>query len=69
MAELLSVAEFAAKTDMKHLEVTRRIRRGQVRAKKVGWVWIIDGREVKRVKEAPWYKAMRARQLQKTTNP
>lgn len=61
MARLLSVAEFATAMGMKHLEVTRRIRRGQVHATKVGWVWIIDQKEVERVKKSEWYKAMLAK--------
>lgn len=53
--------------DLEHLEVIRRIRRGEISAQKKGWFWLITEAEVKAVKHRDWYKhlmALRARRSQ-----
>jgi hypothetical protein len=46
--------------DLTHLEVIRRIRRGQIRARKLdgGWYWLIKSEEVQRVQTTAWYKRL-----------
>lgn len=43
---------------LKHQEVIRRIRRKEIKAKKVGWFWIISEAAVEEAKKAPWYKRL-----------
>jgi len=39
-----------------HLEVIRRIRRGDIVAKKFGWNWAVDLDALEEAKKQPWYK-------------
>jgi excisionase family DNA binding protein len=41
---------------MKQLEVLRRINRGQIKAQKLGWAWIIKESDVYAVMETDWYQ-------------
>lgn len=53
----LTAREAGEALDLEHIEVIRRIRRGQIRATKLGgWFWIIRSEEVQKVKKKPWYK-------------
>lgn len=53
----------AAQLGLEHKEVIRRIRRKDIRARKLegGWFWLIEQDEVDRVKEAEWYQQYRRR--------
>lgn len=46
--------------DLTNLEVIRRIRRGQIRARKLdgGWYWLIREEEIQRVRKTEWYKRL-----------
>lgn len=44
-----------------HLEVIRRIRKGDIRAVKFGWNWAVHKNEVERVKRRQWYIQLMAR--------
>jgi excisionase family DNA binding protein len=61
MAREVSVREVAAQLGLTHLEVNRRIHKKQIKARKVGWFWVIEQSEVDRVKEAEWYKKVMQR--------
>lgn len=52
---------------MPHLEVIRRIRKGQIRAHKLGWVWIIEEADFEAIKQTPWYVRRLARQQPATS--
>jgi len=41
---------------MKQLEVLRRINRGQIRAQKLGWAWLVKESDVYAVMETDWYQ-------------
>jgi hypothetical protein len=59
--ELMSVAQFVSATGLTHLEVNRRLHKGQINGQKIGYFWAIRTSEVERVKKTGWYKArMRA---------
>jgi hypothetical protein len=70
MAKDLSAREVGELLDLTHIEVIRRIRRGQIRARKMGgWFWAINPEEVIRVKKKTWYKnlmALRARRAEQS---
>lgn len=51
-----AVSEVAAHLGMKHLEVTRRINRGDIVAHKVGWFWVVKGQAILDAKRTPWYR-------------
>lgn len=61
MAKYLTAPQTAAELSLSHLEVIRRIRRGDIQAKKLGWNWIIPSEELDRVRELDWYKRAMAR--------
>lgn len=62
MADVITPRKFGEELGLKHLEVIRRIRRGDIRAKKLdGWAWIIDVKELERVPKTEWYKRLIAR--------
>ena len=61
MATILTARETGERLDLEHIEVIRRIRKGDIKAQKLGWNWIIDEAEVTRVKESDWYKRLMAR--------
>lgn len=68
MASVITPRKFGERLGLKHIEVIRRIRRGDIRAQKLdGWAWIIDVSEVERVQSSEWYKRVqkkRAREQQ-----
>lgn len=52
----ITAKEAGERLNLDHLEIIRRIRRGQITAKKKGgWFWIIREEEVAKVKRKPWY--------------
>ena len=51
----LTAREAGESLGLDHLEVIRRIRRGEIEAKKKGWFWLIKSEEVDAVKRKPWY--------------
>lgn len=51
-----SAAEVGDLLEMKHLEVIRRIRKGDIIGRKVGWFWVIKGRDIQMAIRSPWYK-------------
>ena len=67
MPSKLSAREFADQTDLDHLEVIRRIHKGDIKAKKWGWNWVIPITEVEAVKARDWYKRVMARRQRNQT--
>ena len=51
----LTAREAGESLGLDHLEVIRRIRRGDIEARKKGWFWLIKEEEVEAVKRKPWY--------------
>ena len=56
MAKFFTARETGEKLGIEHLEVIRRLRRGDIRGRKWGWNWAIHEDEVERVKELEWYQ-------------
>jgi hypothetical protein len=56
----LTAREAGDLLDLEHIEVIRRIRRGEIEAKKKGWFWLIKEEEVEKVKRKQWYKNLMA---------
>lgn len=67
MDEILPVSQFAEMLNLPHVEVIRRIRRGDIKASKLGWNWVIEATEVEVVKKSDWYKKRIARQAQQAS--
>ena len=61
MAKHLSARELGDLVGVPHLEVIRRIRKGDIHAEKVGWNWIVESSEVERIKGSDWYVKYRAK--------
>lgn len=61
MAEITSARGAGELLDLEHLEVIRRIRRGDIVARKMGWNWIIDLEEVEKVRTKDWYTRLMAK--------
>ena len=47
--------------DLPHLEVIRRIRRGDIKARKAGWNWIIFEEDITAAMQSDWYLRRQAR--------
>ncbi len=61
MATYLTARQTGEELGIGHLEVIRRIRRGDIRAKKFGWNWAVPRDEIDRVREADWYRRVMAK--------
>lgn len=61
MAKVFTARQFGEEVGLEHLEVIRRIRKGDISATKFGWNWVIKAEEVKHVKQSEWYKRLQAR--------
>lgn len=66
MARIYSARQAGEVLDLPHLEVIRRIRRGDIEAKKLGWNWVIEEAALEKAKNSDWYKNHLARKS--TTN-
>jgi hypothetical protein len=68
MAKLFTARQVGEALGLPHLEVIRRIRRGDIKAKKLGWNWVINEDAVDAAKETDWYKRHLARQTPAATD-
>lgn len=66
MTKIYSARQAGEELDLEHLEVIRRIRRGEIEAKKLGWNWVITGEAIAKVKESEWYRKLMARRSEAT---
>lgn len=53
--ELLTASQVSDLLEMPHLEVIRRLKKGDIKGKKLGWFWTVKETEVERVKSSDWY--------------
>lgn len=67
IGDILPARQFGEILGIPHIEVIRRIRRGDIQAKKLGWNWVIELAEVAKVRESDWYKRRLAKQRQQTS--
>jgi hypothetical protein len=56
MARIYSARQAGEALDLPHLEVIRRIRRGDIKAKKLGWNWVVEEEALNQARESDWYK-------------
>jgi hypothetical protein len=61
LARYLTARETGERLDLTHIEVIRRIRKGDIKAQKFGWNWVVTEGEIDRVKNADWYKRLMLR--------
>lgn len=61
MARVTTAKAAGEELGLKHIEVIRRIRKGDIEASKFGWSWAIEVEEVERVKQKPWYISLMKR--------
>lgn len=45
-----------------HLEVIRRLRKGDITGHKLGWAWIIEELDLEAAKKSDWYQRRLSRQ-------
>lgn len=67
LATVVTAREAGERLNLEHLEVIRRIRRGDIQAKKFGWNWTIEVDEITRVRETDWYQKLMARRAREAT--
>jgi hypothetical protein len=60
--ELYSAKGIARELGIPHHEVIRRIRRGEIKARKLDWNWIITGGGLAQARRSQWYQRHLARQ-------
>lgn len=65
MAKYYSARQFGEAVDLPHAEIIRRIRRGDIKANKLGWNWVLHEDEVTRVKDTEWYRRVLKRRRQR----
>jgi hypothetical protein len=68
MAKLFTARQVGEVLDLPHLEVIRRIRRGDIIAKKLGWNWVIEEDAVDKARGSDWYQRHLARQTTAATD-
>ena len=61
MAKVYTARQFGEEVGLEHLQVIRRIRKGDIKASKFGWNWVIKEEEIKAVRNSDWYKRLQAR--------
>lgn len=61
MATVVTAREAGERLGLEHLEIIRRIRKGDIKAAKFGWFWTIEVGEVERVKNTDWYRRVMER--------
>lgn len=55
----LTAREVGERLDLPHKEVIRRIRRNDIEASKLGWMWIITEEAVEAARQSDWYKRVK----------
>lgn len=62
MSKIFSARKAGVKMDLPHKEVIRRIRRGDIQAKKLDWNWIVTEEAIVEAMNSDWYKRRQSRQ-------
>lgn len=57
--KVLTPKMFGERIGLPHVEVIRRIRKGDIDARKLGWNWIIEESEVAKALASDWYQRVR----------
>jgi hypothetical protein len=61
MAKVYTAKRAGEILGLPHLEVIRRIRKGQIRASKFGWNWTVSEEAIEEVKMTSWYQRYTAK--------
>lgn len=51
-----SAKQAGLKMNLPHLEIIRRLRKGDIEGSKLGWVWIITEDAIEKAMASEWYK-------------
>ena len=62
MAKIYSAKRAGDILGIPHLEVIRRIHKGDIKARKLDWNWIITADAIEEARESDWYKKRLRRQ-------
>lgn len=62
MSKIYSARAVGEELGIPHLEVIRRIRKGDIKASKLGWTYVIQEEAITEAKKSDWYKRRIARQ-------
>jgi excisionase family DNA binding protein len=52
----LTVSQAAEMLGIPKLEVNRRIHKGDIKARKLGWFWVVETAEIERAKSSEWFQ-------------
>jgi hypothetical protein len=55
MAKVVSARRAGEILGLPHREVIRRIRKGDIKARKLDWNWIVDLEDIEEAKNSDWY--------------
>jgi excisionase family DNA binding protein len=58
----LTVSQVADQLGIPKLEVNRRIHKGDINARKLGWFWVVEQSEIERVRGTDWFERYTKRQ-------
>ena len=61
MAKIYSARQAGEELGLPHLEVIRRLRRGDIDGKKLGWNWVIAQEAIDNTRTSDWYTKHLAR--------
>lgn len=64
MAKLFTARQTGEALKLPHLEIIRRLRRGDIKGRKLGWNWVITEEAIEAAKASDWYQRHLARQQQ-----
>ena len=56
MAKIYSARKAGVMLGIPHLEVIRRIHKGDIKARKLDWNWLITEEAIEEAKQSEWYK-------------
>jgi len=61
VAKIYSARQAGDQLGLPHLEVIRRLRRGDIEGRKLGWNWVITEEAVDNARTTDWYRKHLAR--------
>lgn len=69
MAKVYSARKAGIALGLPHLEVIRRIRKGDIRANKLDWNWLIMEDAIEEARQSDWYQKYQQRHASGSGSP
>lgn len=64
MSKIYSAKKAGQRLGIPHLEVIRRIHKGEIEAQKLDWTWIITEEAIEKAAQSDWYQRRQQRYSQ-----